>query len=43
VGEQRRAYDAAYRLRVVAESLLPGVRAAELAERHGICKSLIYR
>jgi transposase len=43
VGERRRAYDAAFRARVVAESLLPGVRAAELAERHGICKSLIYR
>ena len=43
VGERRRAYDAAFRARVVAESFLPGARAAELAQRHGICKSLIYR
>ncbi len=43
VGERRRAHDAAFRAQVVAESFLPGVRATELAERHGICKSLIYR
>jgi len=43
VGERRRAHDAAFRARVVAESFLPGVRAADLAQRHGICKSLIYR
>ena len=43
VGERRRAHDAAFRARVVAESFLPGVRAAELAQRHGVCKSLIYR
>ena len=42
-GERRRAYDAAFRARVVAESFWPGVRAAELAQRHGICKSLVYR
>ncbi len=43
VGERRRAYDAAFRSRVVMESFLPGVRAAELAQRHGICRSLVYR
>jgi len=43
VGERRRAHDATFRAWVVAESFLPGVRAAELAQRHGICKSLIYR
>ena len=43
MGERRRAYDAAFRAQVVAASFLPGVRATELAERHGICKSLIYR
>jgi len=43
VGERRRAYDAAFRSRVVMESFLPGVRAAGLAQRHGICKSLVYR
>jgi len=43
VGERRRAHDAAFRAQVVAESFLPGVRATELAQRHGICKSLIYR
>ena len=43
VGERRRAHDAAFRAQVVAEFLQPGVRAAELAARHGICKSLIPR
>jgi transposase-like protein len=43
VGERRCAYDAAFRAQVVAESFLSGVRATELAKRHGICKSLIYR
>ena len=43
VGERRRAHDAAFRARMVAASLQPGVRVQELARRHGICASLIYR
>jgi transposase len=43
VGERRRAHDAAFRARMVAESLTPGARVQELARRHGICASLIYR
>ena len=43
VGERRRAHDAAFRARVVAECMVPGTRVQELARRHGICTSLIYR
>jgi len=43
VGERRRAHDAALRARLVAESQKPGVRVGDLARRHGICASLIYR
>ena len=43
VGERRRAYDAAFRARVVAQSLVLGASVQDLAQRHGICKSLIYR
>jgi transposase len=43
VGERRRAHDAAFRGQVVAESMAPGTRIQELARRHGICASLIYR
>jgi len=43
VGERRRVHDAAFRARVVAEALTPGVRMQDLARRHGLCTSLIYR
>ena len=43
VGERRRAHDAEFRARVVAASMSPGARIQELARRHGICASLIYR
>lgn len=43
VGERRRAHDMAFRARVVAECMVPGTRVQELARRHGICTSLIYR
>ncbi len=43
VGERRRAHDAGFRAGVVTESLVPGTRIQELARRHGICASLIYR
>jgi transposase len=43
VGDRRRAHDAAFRAQVVEASLLPGSCVRELARRHGICVSLIYR
>ncbi len=43
VGERRRVHDAAFRARVAAEALAPGARAQDLARRHGVCTSLIYR
>ena len=43
VGERRRAHDAAFRARVVSEALVAGTRVRDLARRHGICTSLIYR
>ena len=43
VADRRRAHSAAFRAGVVAESLMPGVRVQDVAERHGICPSLIYR
>ncbi len=43
VGERRRVHDAAFRARVVEECLAPGARVQDLARRHGICTSLIYR
>jgi len=43
VGERRRVHDAAFRARVVEECLAPGTRMRDLARRHGICTSLVYR
>jgi transposase len=43
VGDRRRAHDAAFRARVVSESMAAGARVQEVAARHGICPSLIYR
>ncbi len=43
VGERRRVHDAAFRARVVEECCVPGARMRDLARRHGICTSLIYR
>ena len=43
VGERRRVHDAAFRARVVEECLASGARVQDLARRHGICTSLIYR
>jgi transposase-like protein len=43
VTERRPAYSAAFRARMVEESLVPGVRAPDLALQHGIHVSLIYR
>lgn len=36
-------HDAAFRSRVLAEAMVPGARVQDLARRHGICSSLIYR
>ena len=43
VGERRRAHDGAFRARVVAEARAPGMRVQDVARRHGICSSLVYR
>jgi transposase len=43
VSDRRRAHTAEFRARVVAESFAAGARVREVAERHGICASLIYR
>lgn len=43
VGERRRTHDAAFRSRVVAEAMTPGARVQEVARRHQLCSSLIYR
>ena len=43
VADRRRAHSAAFRADVVAASLTPGVRVQDVADRHGICPSLVYR
>ena len=43
VGERRRAHDAGFRARVVAEAQAAGTRVQDVARRHGICSSLVYR
>ena len=43
VAERRPAYSEAFRARMVEASLVPGVRAPDLALQHGIHVSLIYR
>jgi transposase len=43
VGDRRRAHGAAFRTMVVAEASEPGVRVHDVATRHGICPSLVYR
>jgi transposase len=43
VGERRRAYDAEFRTRLVEASRAPGACMRDLARRHGVCVSLIYR
>ena len=43
VGERRREHDGAFRAMVVEQADQPGCRVQDLARRHGICSSLIYR
>ena len=43
VGERRRAHDAGFRARILAEAQGPGARVQDVARRHAICSSVIYR
>jgi transposase len=43
VGERRRAYDLEFRSRLVEASRAPGACVRDLAQRYGVCVSLIYR
>ena len=43
VGERRRAHDVAFRAMVVAESVAAGASVPDIAERHGLSPSLVYR
>lgn len=43
VSDRRRAHDAGFRRAVVAEANEPGARVRDVAARHGICPSLVYR
>jgi transposase len=43
VADRRRVHSSAFRADVVAESLVPGNRVQDVADRRGICPSLIYR
>jgi transposase len=43
VSDRRRAHRAAFREMVVAEASEPGARVTDVAARHGICPSLVYR
>lgn len=43
VGERRRSHAAAFRRMVVAEAGVAGARVQDVAARHGICPSLVYR
>lgn len=43
VGDRRREHDASFRALVVAEAVEPGARIQDVARRHGVCPSLIYR
>jgi transposase len=42
-GDRRRQHGEAFRAEVVAASLVPGARVQDVARRHGICPSLVYR
>ena len=43
VAYRRRAHSAAFRAGVVAEAMAPGARVQDVARRHQVCASLIYR
>jgi transposase len=41
--ERRRSYSDADKARLVAEASQPGARVHDVARRHGLCSSLLYR
>jgi transposase len=43
VGERRRVHGAGFRALVVSEAMQPGARIQDVARRHGVGPSLIYR
>jgi transposase len=43
VSDRRQAHSTAFRANVVAEAMAPGARIHDIAERYGICPSLVYR
>src|SRR4051794_6579972 len=43
VGERRRAHDAEFRARVLAEAAMPGARVQAVASRYGICLNRTYQ
>ncbi|HET6185049.1 MAG TPA: transposase [Acetobacteraceae bacterium] len=43
VSGRRRRHDASFRALVVADSLVAGVQVREVAQRNGVCPSLVYR
>lgn len=43
VGERRRVHDASFRAEVLSEAMTAGAQMKQVARRHGICTSLIYR
>src|SRR5579871_5266231 len=43
VSDRRRRHDVSFRALVVTESLVAGVRVRDVAQRHGVCPSLVYR
>ena len=42
-GEGRRSYSPEEKARFLAETVAPGARVSEVAQRHGICASLLHR
>ena len=43
VSDRRRTHDAAFRAEVVSQSFRPGARVTEIAQRFGLCTSLVHR
>lgn len=43
VSDRRARHDASFRARVVSDCLMPGAKVQEVARRHLVCPSLVYR
>ena len=43
VSDRRRAHDRAFRMLVALDAAAPGSRVREVANRHSVCTSLVYR